>query len=181
MARVPPGSSGSRSVYLNPARTLGQQRQWPTLTKEAPSLSERLALTAADGLGRRYHSSVSPLPAPPTAPFHPCASSHIYHFYSTPVSRAIQTPSPSWVTQRRTHARQRAILKRNLRLDVYVSALQIHWPSHAGAHTPARLPTCSGSKGHAFGAGRGDNASDVDKQAAVKVAGCKSGLLSSGV
>lgn len=62
---------------------------------------------------------------------------------------------------------------------VYASALQIHWPSHAVAHTPAPLPTCSGGKGHAFGAG--DNASDVDKQAAVKVAGCKSGLLSSGV
>lgn len=178
MARVPPGSSGSRSVYLNPARTLGQQRQWPTLTKEAPSLSERLALTAADGLGRRYHSSVPP---PNRSVPSLCIISHLSFLLHACQPR--NSNPESQLGHSETHARTSAShpKEKSQTGRVYVSALQIHWPSHAGAHTPARLPTCSGSKGHAFGAGRGDNASDVDKQAAVKVAGCKSGLLSSGV
>lgn len=176
MARVPPGL---------PER-ISQSRQDPRPTAAVADSHKRSSepqrKVSADS-GGRLRTTLPFFSAPPPHRSIPslCIISHLSFLLHA--CRPRNSNPESQLGHSETQARTSAShpKEKSQTGHVYVSALQILWPSHAGAHTPAPLPTCSGSKGHAFGAGRGDNASDVDKQAAVKVAGCKSGLLSSGV
>lgn len=157
--------------------------QGPSTNSDSDQLQQRSSKphrkVSADrsGLGRHRHSFIPRRP-PRSVLVHNLTSIILLHACQL----AIQTPS--LVGSLAAHACTRLRMLRPKETSrtghVYGSTPQIHWLSRADEHTRALLHTCSAAKVTLFTAGQCDNASDLDKQPAVKVAGYKSGLLSSG-